>query len=52
MVKCQRYMGEPTSNAASQPFKLQVHSNVLLLCDFHSHLASTEIIGIFFVYFH
>jgi hypothetical protein len=31
--------------SGAQPFKVVVHSNVLLVCDFHAHLATTEIIG-------
>ncbi len=29
----------------SQPFKVQLSRNALLVCDFHAHLATTEIIG-------
>jgi hypothetical protein len=43
MVKCQHFTGEGTSGA--QPFKVEINSNVLLVSDFHAHLAVVEIIG-------
>jgi len=45
LVKCQHFSGTPVTVALSQPFKVKVNSNVLLVSDFHSHLAYTEIIG-------
>ncbi|KAI8341798.1 hypothetical protein BC941DRAFT_414490 [Chlamydoabsidia padenii] len=46
MVKCEPFIGKPGSNTVgSQPFKMTVHSNVLLMMDFHAHLMTTEIIG-------
>lgn len=46
MVKCKEFIGEPASgHISSQPFHLQIHSNALLVSDFHAHLATTEIIG-------
>ncbi|KAI8978096.1 hypothetical protein BDB01DRAFT_800799 [Pilobolus umbonatus] len=46
MIKCDSFTGEPGSDiVGSQPFKLEVDSNVLLSMDFHAHLMTTEIIG-------
>jgi hypothetical protein len=46
LVKCEPFIGEPGSTTpGSQPFKLEVDSNVLLAMDFHAHLMTTEIIG-------
>ncbi|ORZ21422.1 hypothetical protein BCR42DRAFT_448268 [Absidia repens] len=46
MVKCEPFNGKPGSDTlGAQPFKMTVHSNVLLTMDFHAHLMTTEIIG-------
>ncbi|CAO3588140.1 unnamed protein product [Absidia cylindrospora] len=46
MVKCEPFNGKPGSDTlGAQPFKITVHSNVLLTMDFHAHLMTTEIIG-------
>jgi hypothetical protein len=46
MVKCEPFVGKPGSNTTgAQPFEMTVHSNVLLMMDFHAHLMTTEIIG-------
>ena len=42
MVKCQHFTGEGNN---SQPFKVEINSNVMLVSDFHAHLAVVEIIG-------
>src|SRR4051812_22535429 len=39
MIKCE------SLNAEASPFRLRVHSNVLVLMDLHAHLSSAEIIG-------
>ncbi|KAI9313835.1 hypothetical protein BX666DRAFT_1863795 [Dichotomocladium elegans] len=46
MVKCEPFTGKPGSEVnGSQPFEMEVHSNVMLAMDFHAHLMTTEIIG-------
>ncbi|PRP81238.1 hypothetical protein PROFUN_02072 [Planoprotostelium fungivorum] len=45
MVRCLEYSGKAGTESSGQPYRLNVHSNVLLIADFHAHLATTEIIG-------
>jgi len=45
MIRCSLYSGKPGSGLGAQPFKVEIKSSVLLVIDFHAHLATTEIIG-------
>lgn len=46
MIKCEPFCGKPASGVAGcQPFKMRMHSNVLVAMDFHAHLMTTEVIG-------
>jgi protein MYSM1 len=46
MIPCERYQGKPGSGLpGSQPFKIKVCQNALLVVDLHSHLMATEVIG-------
>lgn len=44
MVPCMPYRASPGSGG--QPFCIAVHPNAQLMMDFHSHLCSSEVIGV------
>jgi protein MYSM1 len=46
MVPCEKYTGIPGSGVpGSQPFKIKVNKQAILMMDLHAHLLATEVIG-------
>lgn len=44
MVPCMPYRG--STGSGGQPFRIAVHPHAQLMMDFHSHLCSSEVIGV------
>ena len=40
------FLFAPVDAATHQPFRIEVHPDVAFVCDFHAHLADSEIIGL------
>lgn len=46
MIPCEKYIGVPGSKMpGSQPFRITMRKEALIIMDIHSHLLSTEVIG-------